>query len=271
MRRVRTVAVIALSIALLGVAGCGKKAEPQLQAKVKPPAVGKAGVLRAGVDFSVPPFAGKQGSKQAGIDVDVAAALADKLGLKVEYVEVKPSDAATALAEGKVDAVFSVPLTAADLSRVSAAGTYMTDAPAIFMASPDTTYTIDNIPAGTIAVQEGSESFWLLDADAASGQLLPFKTLRKAFEAVQSGDASSVAGDALVGAYIARDFAPITFAGQIGDGTPLAVVVSADNATLSDAVMKALDELAADGVLDSIRSKWVGSLPALTVEETATP
>jgi polar amino acid transport system substrate-binding protein len=268
MRPVRTLAVSLLAVALvLSAAGCKKAAEPKLQPKVKPPVIAKAGVMRVGVDFSVPPFAGREGAKVAGLDIDVAAAIADKLGLRVEYVDVKPSDAATALADGSVDAVMSVPLSTADLSRVSAAGTYVTDAPAMFMAGAETTVTMDNLPTGMIAVQQGSESFWLLKTDADPGKLLPFDTLRSAFKAAESGEASAVAGDALVGAYIARDFAPIVFAGQIGKGTPLAVVVSAENSALADEVRNTLDTLAADGVLDSIRAKWAGSLPAITAAE----
>ena len=49
--------------------------------------------------------------------------------------------------------------------------------------------------------------------------------------------------------------------------SPLAVVVAPENTALSDAVRGALDELAADGVLASVRTKWVGDLPELKAAE----
>ena len=97
----RAVAVVWRCLSSLAVAvACAPKPEPKPEPKMAPPAVKTAGVLVAGVDLDVPPFAGVDQGKQAGIDVDVAAAIADRLGLAVSYVDVKPSEAASALAEG---------------------------------------------------------------------------------------------------------------------------------------------------------------------------
>jgi polar amino acid transport system substrate-binding protein len=259
--------------ALTGV-GCRKQAEPELEPKVTPPAIGQAGVFRAGVDLDVPPFAGTDGGTKAGIDIDVAAAVADKLGLTVEYVDVKPSEAATAVAEGTVDAVFSVAISEADLSRVAPAGTYLLDGPGIFVshegtASVEPSLTIETLPAGKVAVQAESQSHWLLEAQIGSDSLAIYDTLREALEALGRGEVDYAAGDAIIAAYIARDTPNVGLAGQLASATPLAVVVAPDNNVLSDAVRGALDELAADGVLASVRSKWVGDLPELQAEEPA--
>ena len=55
------------------------------------------------------------------------------------------------------------------------------------------------------------------------------------------------------------------FAGQMEPATLLGVAVAPENAKLADATREALDGLAADGVLDAIRGKWVGSLAKLKV------
>ncbi|MDH4140496.1 MAG: hypothetical protein OEV43_07985, partial [Coriobacteriia bacterium] len=57
-------------------------------------------------------------------------------------------------------------------------------------------------------------------------------------------------------------------AGQVEPATPVGVAVKQDATELEDAVRSALDELAAGGVMETIRTKWVGDLPAL---ETASP
>ena len=77
-----------------------------------------------------------------------------------------------------------------------------------------------------------------------------------------------MAGDAIIGAYIARDFPAVRYAGRIGPASPLAVAVAVDNTALADAVRVALDELAADGVLETIRRKWLGDAPEIQVEDT---
>ena len=45
------------------------------------------GVLRVGVDYGNPPLAGET-TKSSGIDIDMASALADELGLDVQFSDV---------------------------------------------------------------------------------------------------------------------------------------------------------------------------------------
>lgn len=270
-RWTRTLAVVALIAALVAVAGCQKPVEPKLEPKIAPPAISQAGVFKAGVDMSTPPFAGKDGAT-AGIDVDIASAVAEKLGLKVELVDVKPSEAATALADGSVDAVLSVPMTGADLSNLSIAGAYISDVPALWVASDTTasitpSLTLDNMPVEPVAVQTSSEAFWVLESEFGTATISEFPSLREALDALDRGDVSLAAGDALIGAYIARDFPRVRYAGKLAAPLPLGIAVAAENTALSDAVRGALDDLAADGVLDNVRRKWVGDLPKLTVPE----
>jgi len=267
-------------------AGCTKKPEPKLDPKVGPPVIGEAGTLRAGVDLALPPFGGIDGGKQAGIDIDVASALAERLGLAVTFVDVAPSQAATALAEGKVDVVLSVPLTNTDLTRVTPAGTYISDGPGIFgfVADGDSakdsnpaegsdpvepSMTLETLPVTPIAAQKESSSYWLVELEYGTAALKPFETLREALESVDRAENEVAVGSAVIGAYISRDMKNVQFLGQLAPTAPLTVAVSAENAKLGDAVRLALNELDADGVLDSIRRKWVGNLPALKGAEPA--
>ncbi len=125
-----------------------------------------------------------------------------------------------------------------------------------------------------VAAQKESPAFWLTTAEYGDEAVEPFDTLREAFVAVDRGQYPVVVGSALVGAYLGRDVPRVKFAGQLAPGTPLAVAVAAENTTLADAVRTTLDGLAADGVLDSVRRKWVGDLPELeaaAAEANATP
>jgi len=269
------VLVIAVAAALALLSGCKQApTEQQVPAKVSPPAIKEGGTLRVGVDLSYPPFGGTDNGKQAGIDLDVAAALAGQLGLKVAVVDVKPSDAATALADGKVDVVFSVPLSDAALSRVSLAGSYISDGPALFIATDSTASVEPSLALSAanvtpIAAQQGSVAYWRLLSELGEEGVKAYPDLRQALTALQAGEVPLVAGDALVGGYIIRDMPTVHLAGQLEPALPLGVAVIAENTTLGDAVRGALDELAAGGVLDTIRSKWVGELPKLKIPESA--
>jgi polar amino acid transport system substrate-binding protein len=239
---------------------------------VTPPAVATAGVLRAGIDFDYPPYGGTDEGERAGLDLDIAAALADKLGLKLEVVDVPPSEGQQALDSDSIDVIMSATLGDSPAGGVSVAGTYLSTAPGLFGrvdadASAEPSLTVDTIGDRTVVVQKESETYWLLDGVYGQEYASPVDTLRDGFEAVAAERASLVAGDTIVGAYMARDFGGIGFVGQLAPATPIGVGVAQDNPELNDAVRQALDELATDGVLDAVRTKWVGDLPELRIAE----
>ena len=78
-----------LAVGLFGLAGCTGSGtyQPELKpAEVAPPVIGEEGTLRVGVNTENPPLAGMGSGKIIGIDVDIAAALADELGLATTYL-----------------------------------------------------------------------------------------------------------------------------------------------------------------------------------------
>jgi ABC-type amino acid transport substrate-binding protein len=112
-------------------------------------------------------------------------------------------------------------------------------------------------------VQKGSEAYWQLSDTYGEQALMLYPTLREAMGAVAGGQADVVAGDALVGAYMLRDFPKLAFAGQLAPASPVGVGVSTDAPKLEDAVRTALDDMSSQGILSTLRRKWVGDLPQL--------
>jgi len=263
-RRLVTALVLLVVVGLL--AGCtGGISTAKLEPKLSPPIIAHPGVLRAVVDMSYPPFAGKVGEEPVGLDVDVAAAIADALGLKLELIDAKPAAAAALVQTGTADVVLGgLTVEQAVASQLAFAGTYISDGPAVF-AAKDATISLDALGGMRIAVQKGSLAYWTLLDEYGEGSLVAVPTLLDAFKAVEAGDADVVAGDALVGGYMLRDHAGLEFVGQIGDAVPLGVGVSVSQPKLESEVRAILDRLAAEGVLSTLRRKWVGDLPPLTV------
>ncbi len=266
-RRARLVLVALLVASAVGGAvtlgGCSKpKSTPRPEPKVKPPAIAEPGVLRVGIDLEYPPFGGEDKGKQAGIDVDVAQALAASLGLDLRIVSMPASEAVSALASGSVDAVMSVPIAGSTVTSATIVGSYIADGPAFFTTAEETV-TVEGIGTRAIGAQRGSQSFWALEQAIGEDVVQDFQTLRDALGALADGKMAIVAGDALVGAYIARDFPGVRFSGQMGTAHPLAVAVAKDNTVLDGALRESLDVLASGGALNAVRRKWVGDLPEL--------
>lgn len=269
---------VAAAAALSALTGCDTpKAAEQIKPQIAPPAIKKAGTLRVGVDLSYPPFGGVDQGTQAGIDVEVAKALAGRLGLNAETVDLKPSQAATALAQGDVDLVLSAPFSAEIITRATFAGTYLADGPVMFAsgslaasATTDSVLSADSIIIGT---QDGSEAHWLVSAERGTDGVRTYPTLKMAFDALESGEVKAVACDAAVGAYIARDRPGVHYLGMLGPVHLLGVAVSPQNAKLAEVVRSTLDRLVSDGAIDAIRRAWVGQLPRLSpprIEESET-
>lgn len=271
MRRLLTLLTV-LALAAMTLTACkGQRAEGEaLKPKVAPPVIASAGVLAVGIDPSIPPFAGKVDGQTVGLDVDVAAALAERLGLELKLVEIEPAEIPEALRGRKIDvALGALPITSEVLAETGFAGSYVVDAPAFF-ASSDESVTVGTLGGRKVGAQEGSVAYWRLESDLGPGVVQTYATLREAFDALKAGEIDVVAGDAIVGAYLTRDFEGIRFAGQIRPGTPLGVVVPQEAPELEPAVRESLDEMAAQGVLDTIMRKWTGGMPELVVETSGT-
>lgn len=280
-RSKRALALILSAMLIFGIAGCGGKDEKtSLTPTVIPPVIAKEGVLRAGVDLSYPPFAGEEKGQKVGIDIDVAAALAERLGLSLEIVDLKPSDIPAALQNKQVDvALGAVSITDAVLAGVTPAGPYISDGAGYFSivasgaVAPEITSA--SLAGMKVGCQKESAAFWSLQSDYGEGFATAYETVRAGFEALQAGEIDVLVADAVVGAYISRDFNDARFVGQYGQAAALAVVVAPDASELETAVRGALDALASEGVLDTIRTKWVGGLPVFDVsastEASTTP
>lgn len=274
-RASRLTALLLALVIVAATAGCKKASvEPDLQPTIKPPAIATAGVLKVGADLDYPPFAGTDGGTKAGIDIDIAAAIAQRLGLKVEIVDIKPDEMAKALADGRVDiALGGVSITEIVVADASTAGSYLVDGPGIFSLVPEdstpTTLTASNLPGKRVGVQKSSASFWRLESDFGAGFATSFDTLEKAFEALKAGEVDVVVADAAVGIYMARGSTGVRFVGQYGAAQPIGVAVRKDAGALEEQVRAALDALAADGTLETIRGKWLGDLPKLEVPEAS--
>ncbi|MBN1193561.1 MAG: transporter substrate-binding domain-containing protein, partial [Coriobacteriia bacterium] len=185
-------------------------------------------------------------------------------------VDVKQSEMAEALNKGTIDIMLgATPITDTVLADVSSAGSYLIDGPGIFTVvaedSVPTTLTIDDLPGKRVITQKESYAYWELGFEFGDDFAQSTASLVEAFDALVAGNADVLVGDAAVCAYVGRDYPTVAFVGQFGSAQPLGVAVKKDAVELEAAVREALDSLAADGTLDTIRRKWLGDLPLLVV------
>ena len=267
MKRYRTLASCCLAVACMAallavLTGCSSQqgyTPPEKTATLSSPTIGKDGTLRVGVNTGNQPLAGQpaSSSKIVGIDVDVAAALADSFGLKLEVVDVG-TDAEAALKNGTVDIVMGIDKSDSS-SSFWKSDAYLPTAVALF-STPSNTQVPTNIADTKIAAQVSSKSAWAVTNEFDKATFSATDDLKSAFAELTSGQVKYVAADAIIGTYAAHsagdDVHIVALMQQAGG---YSVGVSDTNTDLKQAVSEALSTLSGNGIIGVIETKWLGT------------
>lgn len=220
------------------------------------PTIGKEGVLRVGVNAENPPLAGTSEATEriVGIDVDMAASLADELGLSLEIIDVG-TNPASALEQGTVDIVMGIDASNTD-AAVWKSDEYLPTATALFSLS-------SSAPAQgqtpKIAAAISSESSWAVTNAYGSSALVSANTLTGVFDMLVAGEVPYAAADAVNGLYAvhANDVgAQIVALFEKPSGYCIGVLEQ--NTALKQAVSDALDAVTSGGIASVVQAKWLG-------------
>lgn len=266
-----------LAAALAGCASSSGYTPETLDPSVSSPTIGEDGTLRVGVGSGAPFVVSGAEGKTSGLDVDMAAAIADELGLKLEVVSLGSGtgdvDVESALKKGDVDIVMGASASDAG-SNVWVSDPYTQTGVALF-ASPGT-QAPGRTSSPKIAAQSSSTSAWAVTNAFGDDALVAKSDLLSALSAVETDDAQYVAADAVIGTYAALgqnvDVQPVAVLGSVGG---YSVAVASSNADLQKAVSDALAKISGNGVAKVVCTKWLGSaldlsqLPSIEVSSSA--
>lgn len=262
--------IAALAIALItavGLSGCSlftptrDEVPPKtVRTKVTTPVIANKGVLTVALDDSDAPQAMEDGEGGlTGYAVDVSYAIAERLGLKVEFVTDEGPDAV-----GSDAADIYIGATDDDeMDDVAVTGVYLEDAPALFSREQGdgSVLSADDLAGLTVGVQTSSRAQDVLTATGVDVQQKTYGNVNECLSALSSGEVDLVACDATAGAYLSRAFSGVHFAGVLDAPESYGIALRARNTDLAAAIEGALDDLAADGTLEAIHIAWYGGMP----------
>lgn len=195
-----------------------------------------------------------------GLDVDLAAALASELGLKVRYVPVVDNSQLGTTCDVVMNSRSDNP------ESVAVVGSYVESASCFFYRGTPQVLQITDLGGKSVGLQSGSMSETALNRTGLKMSQRSFVNLNEAFDALAAGEIDYVLCEAFPGAYLASLHGGISFAGALEAPETSGVAVSAKNAELVSKIQVAFDTLSSNGVLEIARTRWVGSLPALTAD-----
>lgn len=235
------------------IAACGPKA-PEAGGPLQ------AGVLRVGTEGVYAPFSyhDPASGQLVGYDVDVARAVADKLGVRVEFVETPWDSIFAALEANRFDVVANEVTinderkAKYDLSEPYSVG----EGVIVTRADDDSIKTLADLK-GKVAA-ENATSNWSEIARKAGARVESVEGFTQAIKLLNQGRVDVVVNDSIaVYAYLAETGdKSVKIAGNVGAKSEQGFAARKNSGLLPD-LDKALDELRADGTLAAISQKYL--------------
>lgn len=199
-----------------------------------------------------------------GIDVEIAGAIAAKLGLELVVDDMDFSAALLAVQQGKSDIVMAgVSVTEDRLLVMNFSDSYATGVQAVIVKE-GSDVTMDNLGEKMIGCQKGTTGYIYASDSPENGgygedHVTAFDNGASAVQALLNGQVDCVIiDDAPAQEFVSANPGLTTLEGAWVE-EQYAIGLNKDNAGLLDAVNQALAELTADGTIQSIIDKYISA------------
>ncbi len=216
--------------------------------------------LRVAVDLGFYPFTWMEDGQPTGYDIDLARAIAERLGMQVEFVPVGLDSIYDDLAARRADVAISALPYAPELGWRARFSQFYFDAGQMLVVRRETPIATEaDLVGRTVGVVLGSDAdTWArrrLMEGASFVLHADYDTPDEALAALQRGDVDAVAVDHAA-ALIALAHAPELRIATALTFEPYVIAVAPEAYRLHEAVNQALDDLRAGGFFDELREKW---------------
>ena len=218
-----------------------------------------AGKLTMSTNAAFPPYemTADDGSFE-GIDIDVAAAIADKLGLELQVDDMDFDAALLAAQNGKSDMVMAgVTVTDERQKVMDFSDTYAEGIQSVIVPEDSDIASADDLAGKTIGTQRGTTGYIYCTDDFGEDSVVAYDNGLTAVQALNNGQVDAVVIDNAP----AKEFVAANTGLKILDTAyaqeDYAIGVAKGNTALLDAINGALEELQADGTLQSIVDKYI--------------
>lgn len=221
-----------------------------------------AGKITVALDDSFPPMEYRDDKNTLiGFDIDFANAIAEKLGVKSEFVTTDFSGIVEALKAKKFDvAITALSITDDRKLKINFSEPYLMEGQIIVTKNGNTAIkSKDDLRGKIVASQLGSTGEEAAKKITGVKELKPYDKITEAFHDLVIGRVDCVVVDELVGRYyITKDPANYKVLDQKLTDEPVGIGFNKDDKELQDAIAKAINDLKADGTMSKISTKWFG-------------
>ena len=218
-----------------------------------------AGKLTMSTNAAFPPYEMTTDSGDfEGIDIDVAAAIAEKLGLELQVDDMDFDAALLAAQSGKSDIVMAgVTVTDERQKVMDFSDTYAEGIQSIIVPEDSDIASADDLGGKIIGTQRGTTGYIYCTDDFGEDSVVAYDDGLTAVQALNNGQVDAVVIDNAP----AKEFVAANPGLKILDTAyaqeDYAIGVAKGNTELLNAINGALEELQADGTLQSIVDKYI--------------
>ncbi|MBP0714191.1 cystine ABC transporter substrate-binding protein [Burkholderia sola] len=224
--------------------------------------VKQRGTLRVGLEGTFPPFNSKNPQGElVGFDVDIAKAVAAKLGVKAEFVTTEWSGIIAGLQAGKFDVIANqVGITDKRKETLDFSPAYTFSSAQLIQRKDDTREfkSLDDLKGKKLGVALGTN--YMDMAKSVPG--IDVKTYPGAPEYLRdlaAGRLDAALNDRLMLAYLTKNSQlPLRPGANVGSANPSGIPFKKGNPKFQKAIDDAMTQLEADGTFTKISDKWFG-------------
>ena len=239
----KLIAAALVGTMVLTMAGCTSKTAETTGSEASSDAAGGTLVMATNAEF--PPYEYYEGENVVGIDADIAAAVADKLGMELKIEDMAFDSIIPAVTSGKADiGLAGMTVTEDRLENVDFSDTYAHATQVVIVKEDSDIASPDDLEGKKIGVQLGTTG------DIYAG----------GFEAVQAlaqGKIDAVVIDGEPAKVFVKENEGLKMLDEAFTEEDYAIAVAKGNDELLDKINTALGELKDSGELDKIVDKYI--------------
>ena len=247
MKMKKVVSLVLAAVCALSLAACGSKEDSEKETLV----------MATNAEF--PPYEYYEGDEVVGIDAEIAAAIAEELGMELKIEDMAFDSIIPAITSGKADmGAAGMTVTPDREENVNFTDTYAHATQVIIVKEDSTIAGPDDLVGKTVGVQLGTTG----DIYADDIEDATVERYNKGFEAVQAltqDKIDAVVIDGEPAKEFVQDAEGLKILDEAFTEEDYAIAVAKDNTELLDKINDALASLKESGKLDEIVAKYISA------------
>lgn len=257
------VLVLAVIFSLFGCAGASGTVEEQEAAEGLLEEIQAKGVITVGIEGTYPPYTyhDESSNELTGYDVEIARAIAEKLGVEAEFVETKWDSIIAGLDAKRYDAIINqVGITAERQEKYDFSQPYTYTKGVLIVAEDNSGITSFEDLAGKKSAQT-TTSNWAATAESYGAAIEGTDGFSQSIELVLAGRADATLNDDVTfyDYKNAKPDAKVKIVAASEEVNTSGVMIRKGDEPFLNAINTALDQLRAEGKLKEISEKYFGA------------